>query len=130
MKAFKLFTAFLLVMVCICLSSCSKDKDKDKGDNDVSSLVGTWVWSSETSSMEEWIVFKADGTGVTWEVWKGKSSPKYPFTYVFNEKTSVLTIIVVGGDNPDDTVSGVVTLLTDKELVLERNGKTFVYYKQ
>lgn len=114
MKTVKLFTALLLAMVCIALSSCNKDKDKDEGDYDRSALVGTWAWFSDTNSEEYWFVFKADGTGYSWDAWDGKNGSKHPFTYVFNEKTSILAIDY----EEEGSESAEVVSLTGKKLVL------------
>lgn len=126
MKAVKLFTALLLAMVCIGLSSCNKDKDNDEGDYVSSALVGTWKCSFD--SEEEWLVFKSNGTGYTWDVWEGKNSSKFPFTYVFNEKTSILTIAYEEDDGDSDSAE--VVLLTDKKLVLDFEGESLIYYRQ
>ncbi|CAK7083824.1 MAG: hypothetical protein PARBA_03710 [Parabacteroides sp.] len=128
MKVVKLFVALLLAMVCIGLSSCNKDKDNDEGDYVSSALVGTWKCPFD--SEEEWFVFKADGTGYTWDVWEGKSSSKCPITYVFNEKTSILTIAYDEDDVESDSAE--VVLLTDKKLILHYNGEedTITYYRQ
>ena len=130
MKTVKLFTAFLLAMVCISLSSCNKDKDNDEDDNGGSALVGTWAWFSETNSEEDWLVFKADGTGYTWDSYKGKTSPKEYFSYSFNEKSSMLFITYK--DDEEDSETAEVVLLTDKKLVLDFDGDdgSLVFYRQ
>ena len=128
MKTVKLFTALLLAMVCISLSSCSKDKDNDESDNVDSGLVGRWAYFHKTNSGEEWFVFKADGTGTSWDVWEGKNSSKDAFTYVFNEKTSVLTFIFEGDEDKPDSAN--VVLLTDDKLILDWDGETLTYNRQ
>ena len=131
MKTVKLFTALLLAMICISLSSCNKDKDND--DNDGSALVGTWAWLSETNSEEYWIVFKANGTGYTWDSYKGEISPKEYFSYSFNEKSSMLLITYdeVDTEYEDENSETVEVLtLTDKKLVLDFEDGSLTFYRQ
>lgn len=103
----------------------SDDSDNsDEGGGGIitaSSIVGTWLKTSNSDGSEEYTMFCADGTAyIYYEESDGFEVEK--FSYIYNaEKGKIIWI----EDDSSDTWSDDIKILTDSKLVLETHSGNF-----
>lgn len=104
--------------MCVGVSSCSKDDD----ENGNSMLVGKWVTEDGYNTM----TFNADGTGVS--TYGIQDVYVYDFTYKFDSKTMILTMISTHPEENEDPVETALIKIEGNKL--SADGSEIVYYKQ
>lgn len=103
----------------------SDDSDNsDEGGGGIitaSSIVGTWLKTSNSDGSEEYTMFCADGTAyIYYEESDGFEVEK--FSYIYNaEKGKIIWI----EDDSSDTWSDDIKILTDSKLILETHSGNF-----
>lgn len=134
MKKYRyLFLVFLTaIMSGLYLISCGGDGDGDSGNggsgdggqgSTTSSIIGTWLDTSNSDGTEEYTMFCADGTAYIY------SEDSYEFevekfSYIYNaEKGKIIWI----EDDSSDTWSDDIKILTDSKLILETHSGNSIY---
>lgn len=83
------FIIVMSVMLGVCFISCGDDEKEEFGEENSSSIIGTWwnSWGNDSRSYTVYSFFD-DGTGLMFN--KGNGAER--FTYIYNAQTKIVSV--------------------------------------